>query len=127
MLFKRSQRLKIKVNMAKYENPKYSIDLSFEEISLPPFKDILVVAKDCIQGKIGLSKSFELLLPNSFEIYEIADEGVEAIFINKRLLKKITAEKIVQVLRSKVFPFISEGEILKVDVKVLLSYSNVEI
>ena len=113
--------------MDNYENPKYSINLSFEEISLPPFKDILVVAKDCSQGKIGLSKSFELLLPNGFEIYEIADDRVEAIFINKRLLNKITAEKIIQILRSKVFPFISDGELLKVDFKVLLSFSNIEI
>lgn len=113
--------------MDKYENPKYSINLSFEEISLPPFKDILVVAKDCLHGKIGLSKSFELLVPNSFEIYEISDDRVEAIFINKRLLSKITADKIIEVLRAKVFPFISEGEILKVDFKVSLSFSNIEI
>lgn len=105
---------------------KYSIDLSFEEIKFPPFQDILVLAKNSSQGKIGLSKSFELLAPNGFAIFEINDEKVEAVFINKRILTKISSEKILSVLKSKVFPFMSEGELLKVGFKVSISHGNIE-
>src|SRR5690349_9543044 len=105
---------------------KYSIELSFEEIRLPPFQDILILAKNSAQGKIGLSKSFELLIPNEFETIEIDDERVEAIFINKRIIRKVSREKIVSILRSKVFPFISEGELIRVSFKVNISFSAIE-
>jgi hypothetical protein len=105
---------------------KYSIDLSFEEIRLPPFQDILILAKNSVQGKIGLSKSFELLIPNEFETIEIDDERVEAIFINKRIVKKVPREKIISILRHKVFPFISDGELIRVTFKVNISFSAFE-
>ena len=57
----------------KKDNPalKYSINLSFQEIKLPPFQDILVLAKNSSHGKRGLYKSFELLVPNGFDIIEV--------------------------------------------------------
>ncbi|QCR25220.1 hypothetical protein C1N53_21535 [Pontibacter sp. SGAir0037] len=105
---------------------KYSISLSFEEIRLPPFQDILILGKNSPQGQFGLNKSFELLAPNGFEFYEVADEKVEAVFINKRLLNKIPAAKLLQILKSKVFQYVSEGELTKVDLKISMSYSNIE-
>ncbi len=107
-------------------NMKYSISLSFEEIKLPPFQDILVLGKHSAQGKIGLGKSFEFLVPNGFETVEINSGFVEAVFINKRILAKIPADKIISILAPKVFPFVSEGELLKVDFRVMVSYANIE-
>lgn len=105
---------------------KYIINLSFEEIKLPPFNEILVLGKNSRQGKIGISKSFELLIPNGFQTVEVDDEKVEAIFVSKKILAKMPQEKIVHILREKVFPFISEGEILRVDFKVTISYPLLE-
>lgn len=105
---------------------KYSISLGFEEIKLPPFQDILVLSKNCPQGRIGLSKSFELLIPNGFEVVEIDHDKVEAVFINKRILNKIPQEKIIDILAAKVFPFISEGEILRVMFRINVSFNTIE-
>ena len=107
-------------------NRKFSVYLSFEEIRLPPFEDILILGKKCPQGKIGVYRSFELLVPNEFEAFEIEDEIVEAIFINKRILKKLDKDKIITILREKVFPYVSESEILKVDFKLRVFYDSVE-
>ncbi|MDO9614098.1 MAG: hypothetical protein Q7J86_06190 [Bacteroidota bacterium] len=112
--------------MKEKSNRKFSIQLSFEEIRLPPFEDILILGKKCPQGKIGVYKSFELLVPNEFEIFEIEDEIVEAIFVNKRVLNKLDKDKIIEILREKVFPYISESEILKVDFKLRIFYDSVE-
>ncbi len=112
--------------MKEESNRKFSLQLSFEEIRLPPFEDILILGKKCPQGKIGVYKSFELLVPNEFEIFEIEDEIVEAIFINKRVLKKLDKDNIIEILREKVFPYISESEILKVDFKLRIFYDSVE-
>ncbi len=105
---------------------RYSIRLNFEEIKLPPFQDILVLGKNSPQGRIGLSKSFELLIPNGFEVVEIAHDKVEAIFINKRILNKIPSDRIVKILEEKVFPFISEGEMLSVEFKVNVTFNTIE-
>jgi hypothetical protein len=106
---------------------RYSIKLSFEEIKLPPFQDILVLGKNSPQGKIGLSKSFELLVPNGFEVIEVEDEKVEAVFINKRILNKISQDKTMGILKEKVFPFISDGEILRVDFKVSIAFNTIDL
>jgi hypothetical protein len=105
---------------------KYVVQLSFEEIRLPPFEDILILGKKCPQGKIGVRSSFDLLVPNEFEVFEIEDEAVEAIFINKRVLTKMTKDKVIKILQEKVFPFVSECEIIKVDFKLKVFYDSIE-
>ncbi|OFX61127.1 MAG: hypothetical protein A2066_12560 [Bacteroidetes bacterium GWB2_41_8] len=106
---------------------KYSIKLSFEEIRLPPFEDALILGKKCPQGKIGVSRSFELLIPNEFEMYEIKDDIVEAVFINKRILKKINKDRIIGILKENVFPYVSESEIIKVNIDLMAIYNSIEI
>lgn len=106
---------------------KFSLQLSFEEIRLPPFEDILILGKKCPQGKIGVYKSFELLVPNEYDAVEVDDENVEAVFIHKRITKKLNnQDKIIQILRQRVFPFVSESEIIKVDFKLKIFYDSLE-
>ncbi len=112
--------------MKKASAMKYSIQLSFEEIRLPPFEDILILSKKSPQGKIGVYKSFELLIPNEFEVFEINNENVETVFISKRVLRKMDKDRILKILEEKVFPFVSECEILKVDFKLKIFYDSIE-
>lgn len=95
--------------------PKFTASLSFEEIKLPAFKDILLLGKKCPQGKIGVSKCLNLLAPETFELVEIDDPIVEAILISKHILKRMPVENIIKILKEKVFPYISPGEIIKID------------
>jgi hypothetical protein len=111
----------------KVNSKRYSIKLSFEEIRLPPFEDALILGKKCPQGKIGVSRSFELLIPNEFEVFEINHDIVEAVFINKRLLKKIDKERIIQILQENVFPYVSAAEIIKVNIDLLVVYNSIEV
>lgn len=113
-------------NMEQPSTRKFSISLSFEEIRLPPFEDILILGNKCPQGKVGVYRSFQLLVPDEFEVVEPKSDIIEAVFINKRLLKKIDIEKILSILSDKVFPFVSESEILKVDFKVRINYDPIE-
>ncbi len=113
--------------MKDLTNRKFSIQLSFEEIRLPPFEDILILGKKCPQGRIGVYKSVEFLVPNEFEPVEVEDDIVETVFINKKVLKKLDKDKIITILREKVFPFVSESEILKVDFKLRIFYDSIEI
>ncbi len=112
--------------MKTISTQKYSVQLSFEEIRLPPFEDILVLGKKCPQGKIGVSKSFEFLVPNEFDVVEIDNATIEAVFINKRVLKKMDKTVIIKILTEKIFPFVSECEMLKVDFKLKIFYDSIE-
>ncbi|MCK9626965.1 MAG: hypothetical protein M0R37_00065 [Bacteroidales bacterium] len=106
---------------------KFSVNLSFEEIRLPPFEDILVLGKKSPQGKIGVYRSFQLLVPDEFKVAEVGGELVEAVFISKKLIRKMPEKTILEILEEKVFPFVSEFEIIKVDFKVKTSYDLIEI
>lgn len=105
---------------------KYTVSLSFEEIKLPPFEEILVLGKNSPHGKTGISKSFDLLIPNGFEIIDSNHGNVDCVFVNKRILAKMPKEKILKILEAHVFPFVSEKEIMKVDFKVMIAVSVIE-
>lgn len=113
--------------MTKEPTVKYTINLSFQEIKLPPFQDILILGRNGKQGKIGLRKSFEMLMPNGYEMFEVDHEKVEAVFINRRLLAKLSVTKILFVLRERVFDFVSEGELIKVDFKLKMKLTDIDI
>nr|WP_255678747.1 hypothetical protein [Mucilaginibacter sp. UR6-1] len=87
----------------------------------------MILAKNSPQGKIGLSKSFELLIPNGFTLIDVEDDLIEAVFVQKAILHKVSAEKVIGILRTNVFPFISEGELIKVDFNVKISITNIEL
>lgn len=106
---------------------KYTVNLSFEEIKLPPFQDILVLGRNGNQGKMGLLKSFEMLVPNGFDLVEVQHPKVEAVFINKRILAKMPSARVLLILEDKVFDFVSEGELLKVNFRVKISMSEIEL
>lgn len=105
---------------------RYTIKLSFETVELPPSKDILILAKNAPHGRNGLSRALEILAPDTFEIIEVKEGMVDSVFVNKRILTRIPQEKIIAVLAKKVFPFVVERELLKVDFKVDIMSNTIE-
>ena len=105
---------------------KFSVKLSFEEIRLPPFEDILIIGKKSPYGKMGITKAFQYLVPDEFETLVIDDKIVEAVFVNKKILKKFDQKQILKILNEKVFPYISACEILKVEFKLKIFYDSIE-
>ena len=96
------------------ENPRFDVSLSFEGVRFPPFEDILLLGRRCPQGKAGVSKCLNLLAPEKFELVEIDDPDVEALLINKTIIKRLPVEKVIEILKAKVFPLITSGEIVLV-------------
>jgi hypothetical protein len=112
--------------MEQDHNRKYCLNLSFEEIKLPPFDDILILGRKCPHGKMGVSRSFDYLVPNEFLAFDLDDEHIETVFINKKLIRKMDEKSVMTILREKVFPYISNTEIVKVDFKVRIQYEVFE-
>ncbi len=105
---------------------KFSMSLSFEEVKLPPFQDILLLGRKCPHGKTGVSQCLNLLAPEAFEMVEIDDPIVEVMLVNKRLLKRMPAENVVDILKEKVFPFIAPGEVVKIDFNIRIYFDKIE-
>lgn len=105
----------------------YGIDISFEEFKLPLFHDVLILAKNAVQGKHGLRKSLDLLAPGIFQTIDanVGHERIEAVFIHANLLAKVPSENILQILRRHVFEHVAEGELIQVNMKVRISINNI--
>ena len=110
--------------MPSKTTPEYNIKLGFEEIKLPLFEDILIIGKKSPYGLYVLSKLFELLVPNQFDFIKVDDKHVEAILINRKILKKINAERAIALLKKNIFPYISPSEIVKVDFKIKVQFNS---
>lgn len=104
----------------------FNVSISFEMVSLPPFRDIMLLGKRCPHGKVGISKCFNLLAPDSFDLIEVDDDKVGAMLVSKQLLKRIPAEKIVEILQENVFPHLSNCEIVKVEFNIKFFVSDIE-
>ena len=106
----------------------YAVNLDFEVIKLPPVTDILVVGKKVPQGKNGILRSFDLILPDVFELIdemECNHENVEAVIINKSILTKLPKSKVISILKEYVFPYVTKGESVKVNFNVRIFYRNI--
>lgn len=100
------------------DNTKVSITMSFEPVRLPPFQDVLIIAKKGPHGLYGMSKCMDLLVPDGFDLCEIQDDTIEAVIISRRIQKRIQKEKILEMLKIYIFPEISDGDLIKVDIDV---------
>ena len=107
-------------------NEKISLSLSFESINLPPFRDILIFSKNSNSSVLNISKSIALMSSDNFGLIEIDHENIEAVLINKKILRKIDQDQMIKILKQRIFPYIDKGEIIKVDLNLKISIDNIE-
>lgn len=99
-------------------NKTFSLSIAFEKAQLPPFNDVLLLGHKSPVGMSGIMKSIEFLVPNNFEVIPFEDQTVEAMVVNKAILKRMPKDKLIAVLKEAVIPYMSENEIMKVDLVV---------
>ena len=110
----------------KNDGLKFSIDIKFENIKFPPFDDILVLTKKCPHGVNGVKEALKFISSAGYEAVILNHSNIEAVFINKKLLKRLDKGKIIEILEEKVFPHIIEGDLVKVDLNIKYSYENLK-
>jgi len=105
---------------------EYTVNLNFESITIPPFKDILILGTKSPHGRLGVEKGYQLLSIELFTVINLEDEIVAHIFINNNLLKKMPQEEILNILKENVFPYMSSIETIKVDFDLEISVKNIK-
>ena len=108
-------------------NKSITVSISFEKTLLPPFQDILILGKECPLGMNGVGQCLDLLVPDGFSRQEVEDEHVAAVIINKNIIRRLPIEKIVAILRERVFPFVGHDEIIKVDFTTRINYETITV
>jgi len=64
---------------------------------------------------------------DGFELGETEGDIVQGYLVSSRILKRIPEDKLTSLLQEKVYPFITPGEIVKVDLRVIVKQSDIEI
>ena len=96
--------------MNNRESFQYEISLKFEQVKLPPVTDILILGKKYPHGKHGVLQAFKFI----------------AILVDKRIAKRMTKEKILEVLKKYIFPYVADDEAVKVDIDLKVSCVNIK-
>ena len=113
--------------MMNISETSFVVNLDFEAINLPPVTDILVLGRKLPQGKYGVLHSFQLISPDVFEMIETNDDpNVEAIIINRGILKKISKEHVLKILSTSVFPYVAKGESIRVNFSIHIFQRNIK-
>jgi hypothetical protein len=121
------KQVKIVVETNENNSKTLNVSLTFKNITLPPFQDILILARKCPHGTKGIFGCFQLLSPDQFELIEPDDPKIEALLVNKRLLKRMPITTIIELLQQRVFPYIDTGEMVKVDLDITTQIDNIKI
>ena len=97
-----------------------NVRLQLKEFILPPVDDALVLGKNSPIGSTGMHKALSLLNGTSFERIEIDDDVISSILIRTNLLKRLSKERLIQLVRDRVKPCMSPEEVLHLDLEVTL-------
>lgn len=106
------------------KNSKHYIQTRIKEFVLPPFRDGLVLGKNSPIGNRAMRQALELLVATPFEHIEIHDDIVQDILIRKSLLKKISPEKLIDYVLTRIKPFMSEDEILYLELDIEIQFES---
>jgi len=109
------------------ETYQYEISLEFTRVKLPPVTDILILGKKYPHGKHGVLQAFKYIAPDEFELLEIKDnETVEALLVDKRIIKRLPEKKLISILEKYIFPYIASDEAIKVDLDLKVLCTNIK-
>ena len=85
------------------------------EFSYPPIHDGLVIGRSAPLGLESFRKAISLLMTSTFEHIPIDDDVIGDILIRTPVLRRVSAEKLVNFVLKNVRPLMSGEEILHLD------------
>ncbi len=106
--------------MAEDSNVSSSINVSLraKEFEVPPIRDCLVIGRKAPFGCEPFTKRFQLSQPSAFVCIHPDDEIITDIVIRSAILRRISEDKLIDVILKRVKPLTGEEEILHLDAKV---------
>ncbi|MCB2184329.1 MAG: hypothetical protein KQH63_20060 [Desulfobulbaceae bacterium] len=103
------------------EETTISIKLRISEFLIPPVTDALVIGNKAPIGCVAMNRALSLLHVAPFTCLEIEDDTVEGILVRNGILKKISEENLVLIIKNKVKSIMSSEEVLHLDIDMIMS------
>lgn len=94
--------------------------LSGQAFEIPPLWDALLIGRQAPIGPEAAKRMADSMAPGQFELVRIQGTPVEAVLIRKTLLKVLTPEALPELLLEELAPLISEDQVVRVQVQVVL-------
>ncbi len=103
------------------ESPKNPTSLTvratLREFHLPPVEDALVIGRDAPIGAEAMSRALKLLHVASFVNVPVDQDGVHAVLVRESLLRKVSREKLLELVTRRVIPFMAEDEVIHLEIE----------
>lgn len=110
--------------MAKRRDPpskkQLELRLSGQAFEIPPLWDALLIGRQAPIGPEAAKRMADSMAPGQFELVRIQGAPVEAMLVRKTLLKALTPEALTEFLLEEFAPLISEDQVVRVQVEVVL-------
>jgi hypothetical protein len=99
--------------------------LRVKEFEMPPIKDGMIIGKRAPIGAEAMERCLTLLCTDDFTRLKLEnDEIVDAIFIRSALLKRVSSERILELVRTSLKPMMTATEILMMDLQLEITLES---
>lgn len=94
------------------------------EFLLPPIDDGLVLGIRSPIGHVAVGRALNLLSSTSYEHITLTDDVIGDVLIRSAILRKVSAEVIIDFVLREIKPVMGPDEILHLDLEVELLIAN---
>jgi hypothetical protein len=109
------------IDMTKTSQSSIVIKMKAREFSIPPITDALVVGIDAPIGSEALRRSISLLHGAPFDSIQTEDDVIDQIFVRSAIVKKTGRERLLEIVLTRIKPFMSPDEVIHLDISVELN------
>jgi hypothetical protein len=88
------------------------------EFAVPPVHDVLVLGRQSPIGCIAVRSALQLLSAQPFVHIELDDPALSDILVRESITRRVSQERLVEFVRTRVRPLMSETEIMHLDLSV---------
>lgn len=92
--------------------------LRFRTLEMPPIRDGLIIGKGAPVSAEAMLETLKLVSTERFYPVPVSDDTVGAIIVREGLLKRMQPAMIADLVLSRVKPYMSHTEVLRLDVEV---------
>lgn len=96
------------------------VRMHLKEFAMPPIRDALVLGADSPIGSEALRRALSLLHVAPFDHVAIEDDVVTGLLVRESILKKISEERLVELVKARVKPVMTREECVHLEIDVEL-------
>ena len=84
------------IRMEKKETKKATINMELTTFKIPPSGEVLVLGKQCPIGPQAAKRMLDSVAPGQFELVQVEDDIIDAVFCKKYLFLRAEREPLVK-------------------------------